>query len=97
MRIINKKKYTTFADLKRKWMKNKKFRDEYNSHRLEFAIIDGLIRARNQKKMTQKQIAKKAGVHQSAIARFESGKSGATLSFTEKLARAVGVKIRVGV
>lgn len=95
MITIKGKKYKSFADIKRKWMRNNKFRDEYNSHRLEFAIKSALMKARIEKRLSQKQIADKAGIQQSAVARFESGKYGATIAFTEKLARAVGVKIHV--
>lgn len=92
---MNLNKYTTFDDLKRKWMKDKKFRREYESSRIEFALISALIRARYEKKITQKMLAKKAGLHQSAIARFESGVWNPTLAFTSKLAHALNVKVKV--
>lgn len=95
MKTFNEKKYTTFGDIKREWMNNKKFKKEYESSRLEFALISALIQARYKNKITQKKLAKKAGLHQSAIARFESGRWNPTIAFTSKLAHALNVKIKV--
>lgn len=69
----------------------------YNDLELEFAIIDALIRARGRKGVTQEQLARKIGTKQSAIARFESGKSNPTLSFVQKLSDALGIEVRITV
>jgi ribosome-binding protein aMBF1 (putative translation factor) len=74
-------------------LKNPAFKKAYDNLKLEFAIIGALIDARAKRGMTQAKLAKKVGTKQSAIARFESGRSNPTLSFIQKLSDALGLKI----
>ncbi len=87
-------------------MKNhKQFREEffkdpenkraYDSLAVEFGIYNALVKARIEKKLTQKQLAKKIGVAQSALARFESGRTNPTLSFLKKITSGLGLKLTV--
>ena len=79
----------------RKWMKDKAYKKARKGLELEFSIISAVIEARIKKSLTQKELAKRVGTKQSSIARFESGTYNPTLSFVQKLANAVGTKIRV--
>ena len=45
--------------------------------------------------MTQEALAKKIGTKQSAIARFESGKTNPTISFLSNIAEALGGELTV--
>jgi predicted transcriptional regulator len=45
--------------------------------------------------MTQKKLAEKIGVAQSALARFESGNINPTLSFLQKITSGLGLKLLV--
>lgn len=74
-------------------LKNPAFKKAYDDLDLEFAIINALIDARAKKGMTQARLAKKIGTKQSAIARFESGRSNPTLAFIQKLSDALDLKI----
>jgi transcriptional regulator with XRE-family HTH domain len=47
--------------------------------------------------MTQAQLAEKMGTKQSAIARFESGRSNPTFDFIQRLATALGLKLSITV
>ncbi len=67
----------------------------YDGLAVEFAIYNALVRARIQKKLTQRQLAQKIGVAQSALARFESGRTNPTLSFLKKVTVGLGLKLRV--
>ena len=67
----------------------------YDSLEVEFAIHEALIEARIQKKLTQKELAKKMGITQSALARFESGRTNPTLSFLQKITTGLGLKLTV--
>lgn len=62
---------------------------------LEFRIIESMIRARINKKVTQKQLAGRIGVTQSALARFESGRINPTLSFLKKVTNGLGLQLIV--
>ena len=76
-------------------MKKKSYQQAYDELEFEFALIRAIIDARLKKGITQKELAKKMGTKQSSIARFESGRYNPTLAFVQKLANAVGTKIKI--
>ncbi|TSA43899.1 XRE family transcriptional regulator [bacterium] len=76
-------------------MLNPKFRKAYNALAPKYALIGAMLDARNKKGMTQSEIARRAGTTQSAIARFESGRTNPTLDFAARLSSAVGAKLEI--
>ena len=96
--IQNKKekiKLIPFSKVKERLMKRPGFRKAYEESEFEFQIISALITARAQRKLTQRQLAKKIGVAQSALARFEAGKINPTLEFLNKVTSGLGLKLVV--
>ncbi|MDO8576314.1 MAG: helix-turn-helix transcriptional regulator [bacterium] len=92
---MEKMKFITHEELHRRLMKKPGFKKAYDDLELEFAIIGAMIDARAKRGMTQEKLAKKIGTKQSAIARFESGRSNPTLAFVQKLSDALNLKITV--
>lgn len=92
---MEKIKLITHEELHRRLMKKPGFKKAYDNLDLEFAIIEALIDARAKRGMTQEKLAKKIGTKQSAIARFESGRSNSTFAFIQKLSDALDLKITV--
>jgi len=84
-----------WEDLKNKMLSDPGFKKAYDALEPEFALKALLLEARAKKGMTQKKLAEKLGTKQSAIARFESGKTNPTFDFVNKLAIALGVKIKI--
>ncbi len=78
-------------------MKDPEFRKADEALNFEFAIRDVLFEMRMKGEITQAQLAEKMGTKQSAIARFESGRSNPTLDFIQRLADALGLKLGVTV
>ena len=93
--MIYIKKFRSFKQTKAKWIKNPAFKKAYDELGVEFGLIDAMIRYRLEKGITQKQLAQRIGTKQSSIARFESGDYNPTLAFVQKIAGALGAKIRV--
>ena len=94
--IQNKKekiKWIPFSKIKERLMKRPGFRKAYEESEFEFQIISALITARAQRKLTQRQLAKKIGVAQSALARFEAGRINPTLEFLKKVTSGLGLKL----
>ena len=87
--------YITGDQLMREWMKSKKFRELHEAGAAERAIRMAIIRKRIEQKLSQSQIAKKTKMHQSAIARFETGEGSPTLTTTSRILAAVGAKVRI--
>lgn len=70
-------------------------RKAYDSLEVEFKLHEALIDARIQNKLTQKELANKMGITQSALARFESGRTNPTLSFLQKITAGLGLKLTI--
>lgn len=88
-------KLMPFARLERKWMNDPEYKRAYDDLEFEFEIIRALIRARGNRRLTQRELARKIGVAQSALARFESGRVNPTLSFLKKVTHGLGLKLTV--
>ncbi|MBI3888675.1 helix-turn-helix transcriptional regulator [Candidatus Nomurabacteria bacterium] len=86
---------TSFTDLHNKMMKDPAFKKAYDDLEPEFAIVRAMIKMRIKNKMSQKDLAKKLGTKQPAIARFESGAYNPTISFLKKLSTALGGKLEI--
>lgn len=84
-----------FARLERKWMKDPEYKRAYDDLEFEFQLIRALIRARAHKQLTQRELAHKIGVAQSALARFESGRVNPTFSFLKKVTNGLGLRLTV--
>lgn len=85
----------TFKQFEEEFLKDPAKKKAYDSLEVEFKIHSALVKARIEKKLTQKQLASKLGIAQSALARFESGRTNPTLSFLQKITSGLGLKITV--
>jgi len=87
--------YVTFEDMQREMLHNPELKKAYDALAPKYALIEAILNARNKKGMTQAEIAHRAGTTQSAIARFESGRSNPTLEFATRLSSALGAKLEI--
>ena len=87
--------YVFLEDALRAEMRNPEFKKAYDALEPKYALISAMIDARTKKGMTQAEIAERAGTTQSAIARFESGRTNPTLDFASRLSRAVGASLEI--
>lgn len=79
--------------LKRELLKDKIIAGEYKRLAPRYVLISQLIEARIKKGLTQKELAKKIGTKQSAIARLESGTINPSIGFLEKITLALNSKL----
>lgn len=87
------KGWKEWKELRKELLKDPEVKKEYDRLEPEYAIISQMIAIRAKKKITQKEMAKRMGTKQSAIARFESGDYNPTLEFLNKTAKALGTKL----
>lgn len=92
---MKKTKAIPFSNITNHLLKNPEFKKMYEDSVFEFEIIKAIIRVRAQKKLTQRELAQKIGVAQSALARFEAGRTNPTLSFLKKVTSGLGLKLLV--
>jgi ribosome-binding protein aMBF1 (putative translation factor) len=71
-------------------------REAYDAARIRFELGAAVRERREALAMTQAQLAQRAGLQQPAVARFEAGGTMPTLPLLERLAMALGLRLRVG-
>lgn len=94
-KVRNGQEYVFFQDWLHESLRDPKFKKEYDALEPKYALIRAMLDSRNKKGMTQAEIAHRAGTTQSAIARFESGRTNPTLEFASRLSRALGAKLEI--
>lgn len=85
----------TIKDFKREIFKRPGVRKAYSEMQPEFQIIRKLALARSKKGFSQRKLAQKIGITQSALARFEAGKINPTLSFIQKITSGLGLELSI--
>lgn len=80
---------------KQKLLRNPEFKKIYEESQPEFEIAKAIIRARIERKITQKQLAQKMNTTQSVISRVEQAKTSPSLSFLKRLAEALNATLKV--
>lgn len=86
---------TTWKQHKQELLKNPKFKAAYDELEPEYRLANELIRARLGKKMTQAEVAEKAGVSRVVVARLESGTTNPTVETVNRVAGALGKEFRL--
>lgn len=92
---INTNNWTTFTDYKKKALKDTEFKAAYDALEPEYQLAKSMIEARLAKKLTQEELAKKAGVTQTTIARIESGINNPTIATVNRVAGALGKELKL--
>ncbi len=94
-KTINKLGLISHKEVVKQLMKDPEFRRVRKEMAFEMGIFRALMEARIKHKLTQKQLADKIGIAQSALARFESGRIDPRLSFLKKVASGLGLTLSV--
>ena len=86
---------TKLADLRKRLLENPEVRTEYAQADAEFSLIEAMITARRNARLTQAELAQKIGTTQSAIARLEAGRVSPSITTLRRYAEATGHRLRV--
>ena len=78
-----------FKEFKKQLLKDTKIKEAYEKQDLAFEIGQTILEARIRKGLTQEELAKKISTKQSSIARLEGGSALPSLSFLERVAKAL--------
>ncbi len=76
-------------DLKKQLLEDKEIRKAYEKRDLAFEVGQMILEARIHKGLTQEELAKKISTKQSSIARLEGGSTLPSLSFLDRIAKAL--------
>ena len=88
-------KLVPWETVRAKLFEDPEVRKEYEKQEVVFSVVRAIIKERAQKKLTQKQLAQKMGITQSALARFESGRVNPTIYTIQNILASVGLKLKV--
>jgi DNA-binding XRE family transcriptional regulator len=87
---VSKLKSYAFEDVLRRELRDKEFAAEYEALGKEYELAKEFVRLRKAHKLTQAELARRAGTSQPAIARLESGTyRNLSLSFLRRVAGAL--------
>lgn len=91
------KKAFTLDDAIAEQLKDKEFADHYSRELLINSIAKMVVKLRQSKKLTQSQLAERAGTSQSAIARLESGVDSRvpSLDMLTRIAKATQTRVNI--
>lgn len=89
------RKHSDFDKFLKESFKNPKIKLEYDRLQPEFALIEAVLKARKEKRFTQKDLAEKIGTKQSVISRLEKGHANPTVIFLRKLAQALHTNLEI--
>lgn len=84
-----------WKDIKKEILKDPQVKAEYDALAPEYELAASLIQARIDRKMTQAELAEKAGLSQVMIARLESGTSNPTYSTIARVAHALDKELKL--
>ena len=86
---------SSYKDLKKQLLENPKVKAEYDALEPEFNIIQAMIDARKQQNLTQEELSRKTGITQADISRIENGTRNPSLEMVKRLARGLGMQLRL--
>ena len=93
---MKKGKVRTFQSRLRKDLKDPEFKMHYQEERQALKLAMKIAELRDQKGLSQQELAKLMGTSQQAISRIESGEyEGFTLKTLEKIAEATGMRVKI--
>ena len=93
---MKKSKVRTFQSRLREDIKDPEFKTHYQEERQALKLAIKIAKLRDQKGLSQQELAKLMGTSQQAISRIESGEyEGFTLKTLEKIAEATGMRVKI--
>ncbi len=84
-----------FRESLKEQMENEEFKQEWDKTELEYQIIKAIITAREEKNITQKELAEMTGITQNDISKLENGNANPSLQTLKKLANGLGMAIKL--
>lgn len=90
----NKLSYTFAEDLSNR-LKDPEFKQEWTASEPEYLLACQLIEKRLEKKISQRELAKKVHTSQAVISRIESMQANPSLDLLKRIAHALNLQIKI--
>lgn len=86
---------TTLDEWHAEQMKDPEYAAEYERLQPYYDVIDAIIAARADEDLTQRELAERCGMKQSAFARLESGNANPTIKTLQQVAKGLGKQLKI--
>lgn len=86
---------TTIDEHHAEQMKDPEYAAEWERLQPYYDVIDAIITARAEGNLTQRELAERCGMKQSAFARLESGNANPTIETLQRVAKGLGKRLRI--
>lgn len=84
-----------FKDHLREQIKNPDFAKEYTALGPEYELVRQIIQAREEKSLTQEDLAQLTGIPQAHISRIENGNYNPSLAYLKRIASGLGKELHI--
>ncbi len=84
----------TFNEMKSEILKNPEVLEEYNNLKSEYDIINTILNARKEMKISQEELSLRTGILQSDIDEIENGTINPTIEILQKMADAMNMSLK---
>lgn len=84
-----------FRETLNEQLKDPEFKKEWDALEPEYQIIKAMLDTRNEKSITQKQLADVTGIPQADISRLENGNANPSLRTLKRLAEGMGMQLKI--
>ena len=84
-----------WSDVKKELLRDPATKREYDALSFEHELARSIISRRLEKKLTQRQLATRAGTQQPVISRLESGTAKPSITLLERVAKALDADVVV--
>jgi ribosome-binding protein aMBF1 (putative translation factor) len=91
----NNRAHADIDDCLKRKLQNPEFRAAYDAENKRIELVLQFIKLRQQRGMTQADLAKAIGTRQANVSRLERFDANLTLGTLEKVARALGASLRI--
>ena len=89
------RKMTSFNDYLKEQLKDPEFKKEWDRTEPEYQVLAEIIKARIEKKLSQRQLAKKAKTTQAVLSRIENMEESPSIQLVQRIAEAMGKKLEI--
>lgn len=90
-------KFYTFDDFLSDQLKDPKFRKEWEDSEADYQVSRQMIKARLEKKMSQRTLAKRAKTSQARISQLENMNGNPSMAFLKRVSSALDMKFQLSV
>ena len=86
---------SSYKEYKEKALRDHEVKTEYEALQPEYDIIQAMINARVDQKITQQELSERTGITQADISRIENGTRNPSLNMMKKLAKGLGMQLKL--